>query len=297
MKKNFSFLVPLLFVFLCLLSNLTFAESEEVFENNIFKASAPVLIAGDFNMVFLFNKLEKAFLKDNISFSDIISGMLTLKYVKMDLIPKSLSTSYSNTLDADLILYFIEFEATDCGVSENFTGSSWEKMIHIDSTMQTPKISMILKSNSISYIYAVFEEFRPVDFAEIETQKKGGGEKILEELKKPTTPSQTTQTFEQQKQPSSTVSQKYTLTVIVTTPMSQVFNVFFEKDAYLVLEGANYSREEYLGKLAGAEVETVTFYDVPAGNYSLIFRWGGRNYKKSVTVDRDLEIDFMITYF
>ncbi len=87
----------------------------------------------------------------------------------------------------------------------------------------------------------------------------------------------------------------YTLIAVVSTPMSQVYNVFVEKDTYLILEGEGIRKEKYLGKLSGATPEEVIFEGVPEGTYTLILKWGDKIFKKPISVPEDLHVEFMIT--
>ncbi|MCD6237056.1 MAG: hypothetical protein J7K13_03785 [Thermoplasmata archaeon] len=120
-----------------------------------------------------------------------------------------------------------------------------------------------------------------------------------------TTPSSKSDTYGQKTGPSSnrvneSKSEKtektelYTLLVVVTTPITQVYDIS-EKDTYVILEGNGIRKEKYLGKLLSATPEQVIF-KIPAGSYTLTVKWGNKVYHKSITVSGNLQVDFMINF-
>jgi len=284
----------LIILILCVLS---FSEEVEVYESEVFKASAPVLIAGILPLDFEICTTQKASLTASKAFNSRIVGELKIDYLDLDLKVKHLSESKifkGFSLKTKLINQKIKTK--DDGLKTNyFVSSSFEKIV----SMIKPEFVLVKTETSpLNFTYTLSDigEFYRAEYCTINTEKKGKGEKYHINPSSKSNKNVLHIVRKKNDENDNAKTEFYTLIVVVTTPMSQVFNVFSQKDTYVILEGNGIRKEKNLGKLSGATPEEVIFENIPKGTYTLKLKWGNKVYNKIISVPEDLHVDFMINF-
>jgi len=274
-----------------------FAKDLEVYESEVFKASAPILIAGVMPLDFEVFSTPKASFTSSKSYSYEIEGELGLQYLDIDLKVNYLSnTLYINGMGMISKLLYKKIATKEVNLDSEYITSPFNLIVTKVNT-DFHGIKTALADLSFVYTYSKFSEFYPLNYHSIETEKKGEGKNydIKPSSTEKSRPSRSGVSVSR-KTKGEESKERYTLIVVVTTPMSQVFNVFSKKETYLILEGEGIRREKYLGKLSGATPEQVTFENIPGGTYTLTLKWGNVVRKRRISVPDEIHVDFMITF-
>ena len=286
---------PLTTLLLLLLMAVIFGNKKvEVYESEVFKASAPIIIAGVISLEPPQFTTPKASLSSTETFASSIYGELPISYLDIKIKASKLSKSWTflgfgfqNDLD------HIKIKLKDPGL-KNHVISGNKKLMYSFVPLFLPKFEAEKTHQSLSFTIYGFAEFHPIAFCSIGTEIKGEGKKVnLGALKREKKKSSQKA---QGKSRTSSENKPHNITVTVKAPYPKILNLFRKEEIIITLDGDLFSEEKHIESFSSTTLVNISFENVPPGNYTLTLKWGNEKIKKYISVYEDLHVDFSINF-